>query len=158
EPVRVSHARLATRPLRVPVALGHDRPRSAGAVRRVRRRLTVGASTAVSSSLRPAGADLATSAGTAPPADPPAGFMAVEVGWVDHVQMTTGLPSPGRVRLARTLAWPALLLPAITLVLHLANADTPVHTWWGGSVVLAAGLGAMGSLLAIRLPENPIGW
>jgi signal transduction histidine kinase len=77
---------------------------------------------------------------------------------VDHVLMNSPPPRPGRLRLARALAWPALLLPAITLVLHLANADTPVQTWWGGFVVIAAGLGAMGALLAIRLPENPIGW
>ena len=43
---------------------------------------------------------------------------------------------PGRERLARTLAWPALLLPALTLALHLANAGTPVHTWWFGFVVI----------------------
>jgi signal transduction histidine kinase len=108
--------------------------------------------------IRPAVADLAHPAGTARLADQSAGFVAVDTGWVDHVQMTTGLPSPGRVRLARALAWPALLLPPLTLVLHLANTDTPVHTWWGGFVVIAAGLGAMGSLLAIRLPDNPIGW
>lgn len=64
----------------------------------------------------------------------------------------------GRERLARILAWPALLLPALILVLHLANAGTPVSTWWFGFFVLSGGLGGMGALLASRAPDNPIGW
>lgn len=65
---------------------------------------------------------------------------------------------PSQQALARTLAGVALILPALTLVLHVANAAIPVRTWWLGFVVIAAGLGAMGGLLASRVPDNPIGW
>ncbi|WP_029137661.1 sensor histidine kinase [Nakamurella lactea] len=69
-----------------------------------------------------------------------------------------GDPHPGRERLARVLAWPALLMPALILALHLANANTPVQTWWFGFFVIGGGLGAMGALLATKVPDNPIGW
>jgi signal transduction histidine kinase len=60
--------------------------------------------------------------------------------------------------LARCLTAATLIMSALTLVLHVANAATPVETWWLGFVVIGAGLGAMGGLLATRVPDNPIGW
>jgi signal transduction histidine kinase len=65
---------------------------------------------------------------------------------------------PPRDILARLLTGTALIVSALTVALHIANADAPVQTWWLGFVVVGAGLGAMGGLLATRVPDNPIGW
>lgn len=44
------------------------------------------------------------------------------------------------------------------IALHWLDRDAGIGTWWAGSLTIGVGLGAFGSLLAYRLPDNPIGW
>jgi MFS superfamily sulfate permease-like transporter len=51
-----------------------------------------------------------------------------------------------------------LVASALVLGLHLANLGADVATSWVGNLTVGLGLGIVGTVLARRLPHNPIGW
>jgi signal transduction histidine kinase len=107
--------------------------------------------------------------GVAPgPVRVPAG-LARPAGTGEHGGVTaagTSAAAPGRERwvpVARRWvlrAAPAVIAVAATVLVVFSWLDrrAPVSTWWVGNLTIAVGLGGMGTLLARRVPENPIGW
>ncbi len=70
-------------------------------------------------------------------------------------------PAPLRRHLVTALSILIALASLATVALHLANrADpgSPLDPWWLTNVLAAIGLGSVGTLIARRLPTNPIGW
>lgn len=70
-------------------------------------------------------------------------------------------PSPAwyeRVRLATILTGVNGFFLVGMAVLYRSNRYLGLDTWWFGNTVLGLGLGVVGSLLAHKVPRNPIGW
>jgi len=59
---------------------------------------------------------------------------------------------------ARLMALAIVPLLAATIALHAHTGWTALTSWWLGNVVLAIALGVPGLLVAVKRPDNAIGW
>jgi two-component system, NarL family, sensor kinase len=67
-------------------------------------------------------------------------------------------------RAATRLAWPLwaitvalTALSALLVVLSLSHPNTPVFEWWFGNTLIVIDA-TVGTIVASRRPENPVGW
>lgn len=76
----------------------------------------------------------------------------------DVAKVAEEVARPGRRRAASS-AFVAVMVGSLAMVvLHLLDREAGVGTWWLGSITIGVGLGVFGSVLALRVPDNPIGW
>lgn len=78
----------------------------------------------------------------------------------DHVTVEVAQVAArrGRRRAAVCALFVVVAECTVLVALHWLDRQSGVDTWWIGSLTVGAGLGMFGSLLAYRLPLNPIGW
>lgn len=79
----------------------------------------------------------------------------------DHGTMKLAAGTARRIS-RRAVSWCSSvvvgLLAVAIVALHRLAGSAAISTWWLGSLAICIGLGGSGSLIARRLPTNPIGW